>query len=198
MECEGPKKHRKSIRLKGYDYSQVGAYFVTICMNRRVCLLGDVVNGKMVLNDTGKLVDRWWVNLSGRFSNIELDQYVVMPNHFHGIISIVGADQCVCPKNPKEGEHTGSPLHRIIQWFKTMSTNEYIHAVKQMGWTAFDKKLWQRNYYEHIIRNENEMFRIREYVQNNPVNWELDRENPLSKNFSLEHSLYWKEIYAAK
>ncbi len=117
-----------------------------------------------------------------------------MPNHFHAIISIVGADLCVCPDNAAKGEHTGSPLHRMIQWFKTMSTNEYIHAVKQMGWTPFDKKLWQRNYYERIICNDKELFRTREYIQNNPLNWEMDRENPSSKNFNLEHSLYWKEI----
>jgi len=123
-----------------------------------------------------------------------LDQFVIMPNHFHGIVSIVGADLCVCPEDRK-GEHTGSPLHKMIQWFKTMSTNEYIHGVKQLGWIPFDRKFWQRNYYERIIRNERELRRIREYIQNNQLKWALDRENPVSKNFNMEHDLYWKNVY---
>jgi hypothetical protein len=109
-------------------------------------------------------------------------------------------DLCVCPGDSRggpatekiipgkrmvdkhaTGEHTGSPLHRVIQWFKTMTTNEYIRGVKQNGWPSFPGKLWQRNYYEHIIRNENEMARIREYITNNPAQWALDRENPSVK-----------------
>lgn len=76
------------------------------------------------------------------------------------------------------GEHTGSPLHRVIQWFKTMTTNEYIRGVKQSGWVPFPGRLWQRNYYEHIVRNENEMSRIREYIKNNPARWATDKDNP--------------------
>ena len=96
----------------------------------------------------------------------------------------VGADLCVCPDDCRHGrtagEHTGSPLHRVIQWFKTMTTNEYICGVKQHGWTPFPGKLWQRNYYEHIVRNENEMARIREYIMNNPAQWAADKENPFA------------------
>ncbi|HLP48379.1 MAG TPA: transposase [Candidatus Kapabacteria bacterium] len=73
-----------------------------------------------------------------------------------------------------ETASVGSPLHAILRWFKTMSTNEYIKGVKQSGWPPFNGKLWQRNYYEHIIRNENELLQIREYVANNPANWEID------------------------
>ena len=152
------------------------------------------MNDEMVLTDAGRLVEKWWLKLPDKFPNIELDYYVVMPNHFHGIISIVGADPCVCPDN-LTGEHAGSPLHSIMQWFKTMSTNEYIRGVKQLGWMPFNKKFWQRSYYEHIIRNEKELNRIREYIQNNPLKWELDRENPESKYFNLDHDLYWREVY---
>jgi len=121
-----------------------------------------------------------------------------MPDHFHAIIEIneetltkknvVGADLRVCPVEPDlrvcptiniiQGKHIGSPLQRIVQWFKTMITNEYIRRAKKDNWPSFIGKLWQRNYYEHIIRNEYDMTRIREYIQNNPLKWELDKENP--------------------
>ncbi|MDP2755953.1 MAG: hypothetical protein Q8P40_16445 [Nitrospirota bacterium] len=180
--------HRRSIRLKDYDYSQAGAYYVTICIQGKVCLLGDIADGVMALNDAGRMIEKWWCKLPEKFEFIELDEYVVMPNHFHGIINIVGAvgaDLCVCPdnrnKNINQGEHTGSPLHRIVQWFKTMITNEYIHGVKQYNWPPFSGRFWQRNYYEHIIRNEDELNKIREYIVRNPAMWGEDDENPYKK-----------------
>ena len=176
--------HRRSIRLKDYDYSQAGAYFVTICIQGKVCLLGDIADGVMALNDAGEMVEKWWYKLPEKFSLSNWTD-VVMPNHFHGIIKIVGADLCVCPdnrnKNINQGEHTGSPLHRIVQWFKTMTTNEYIYGVKQYNWQPFSGKLWQRNYYEHIIRNEDELNKIREYIIRNPAIWDEDDENPYKK-----------------
>jgi putative transposase len=177
--------HRRSIRLKDYDYSQAGAYFVTLCIKGKGCLLGEIVNRAMVLNDAGKMIEKWWCKLSEKFEFIELDKYVIMPNHFHGIVNIVGADPGVCPviknKNINQGEHTGSPLHRIVQLFKTMTTNEYIHGVKQYNWPPFSGKLWQRNYYEHIIHNEDELNKIREYIVLNPATWHEDDENPYKK-----------------
>jgi len=123
------------------------------------------------------MIEKWWQELRNKFANIELDEWMVMPNHFHGIIQIVGADLRVCPGN-NEGEHTGSPLRSsvstIIQWFKTMTTNEYIRGVKSEIFPPFNKNIWQRNYHEHIIRDENELNRIREYIINNPKNWETD------------------------
>ena len=103
--------HRRSIRLKNYDYSKTGAYFVTICTHNRECLFGEIVNGVMVLNDAGRMVEKWWHELNRKFPNIQSDVHVIMPNHFHDIIIIVGADLCVCPDNTNQGEHTGSPLH---------------------------------------------------------------------------------------
>ena len=185
--------HRRSIRLKDWDYSRTGMYFVTICAQNRVCLFGDVVNGDMRLNDAERMVEKWWSELNHKFPTVQTDQFVVMPNHVHGIIAIVGADLRVCPHDlpvcPDEpgahtsaGAHIGVPLQRIVQWFKTMTTNEYIRGVKQFGWPRFDRRLWQRNYYEHIVRNDDELNRIREYIMNNPLKWELDRENPNAKS----------------
>jgi putative transposase len=190
MKYNPDKHHRRSIRLKGYDYSQEGAYFITLCINKRLCLFGDVVDDEVQLNDAGKMLQTWWDKLSGKYENIKLDEYIIMPNHMHGIIFIVGADPCVCPKGQTvqtqpEGEHAGSPLQnnviplsRMIQWFKMMSTNEYIINVKQKNWLPFYKKLWQRDYYERIIRNENELNKIRDYIIYNPHKWDLDRNNP--------------------
>jgi REP element-mobilizing transposase RayT len=137
------------------------------------------VDAEMRLNDAGRMVEKWWLELNRKFPNVDTDEYRVMPNHFHGIIPItgsVGADLRVGPDGT--GEHIGSPLHRIVQWFKTMTTNEYIRAVKQSRWPPFCGRLWQRNFYEHIIRNEKSLQGIREYIVNNPLQWELDRENP--------------------
>lgn len=206
------KHHRRSIRLKGYDYSQAGLYFITICTQNRECLFGDIKNGKAILNDAGEMVKRWYYELDHKFKDIKCHAMVVMPNHFHCIIENVGADLCVypntdahknvpdectvgadqrvCPntdahKNvPDErsigcerqirGEHVGSPLRDVVQWFKTMTTNNYIRGVKQNGWPRFNGKLWQRNYWEHIIRNTNEYQRITQYIVNNPKKWGND------------------------
>ncbi|GAB1418378.1 transposase [Bacteroidales bacterium] len=174
--------HRKSIRLKGYDYSQADLYFITICVQDRECLFGNIENGEMILNDAGQMVEKWYYELGNKYPDIKCHEMMVMPNHFHCIvenIGIVGADLRVCPDNAGEpqisGEHIGSPLHRVIQWLKTMSTNEYIRGVKQLGWQPFNGKLWQRNYWEHIIRNEQSYQRISEYIINNPKNWNNDK-----------------------
>jgi REP element-mobilizing transposase RayT len=182
------KHHRKSIRLKGYDYSQAGLYFITICCQNRVHLFGNVINKQMILNDAGKMIEKWFNELQNKFPDVKCHEMVVMPNHIHFIIEnigSVGADLCVCPNDsnfPKTekrvseilGEHAGSPLHRVLQWFKTMSTNEYIRGVKNNNWIPFDGKLWQRNYWEHIIRNDQSYQKISDYIINNPSKWNDD------------------------
>jgi REP element-mobilizing transposase RayT len=170
--------HRRSIRLKGPNYSETRAHFVTVCTQNRECLFGDVTEGEMRLNDAGKMINRWWKELNQKFKTIETDVFIVMPNHIHGIITIVGADLRVRPSG--EGAHTGAPLRKIIQWFKTMTTNEYIHGIKQLKWPPFAGKLWQRNYHERIVRNDNELNRIREYITLNPARWAEDEENPMN------------------
>ncbi len=198
--------HRRSLRLKGYDYSQSGAYFITICCQNRTHLFGQVRDGEMVLNEAGQMIERWYYELEHKFCDIKIGEFVVMPNHFHGIIinngngnphmkkivtvavstlipaSAIGADLRVCPIISDEhiilGEHVGSPLSAAVQWFKTMTTNEYIRGVKTRGWQPFDKKIWQRNYYEIIIRNEWSYENISNYILNNPSKWEADTFHP--------------------
>jgi putative transposase len=174
--------HRRSIRLKEYDYSQPGAYFVTVCVKDRACLFGTITNDQIQLNEPGQMVTKWWFELPNKFLTMKADEFVVMPNHIHGIINIVGADLGVCPGVNGDqtglGEHAGSPLHRMVQWFKTMTTNNYISGINDYGWERFNGKLWQRNYYEHIIRDDRELNAIREYIRYNPLKWDEDDENP--------------------
>ncbi len=168
MRYDPQKHHRRSIRLKGYDYSQPGAYFVTICTQNREYLFGEILNGEMRLNDAGRMVERWWLKLSTKFPCVRPDTYVVMPNHFHGIVIIMD-------ENREAPSDTSLP--RIIQWFKTMTTNEYIRGVKTLGWPPFHRRVWQRNYYEHIVRDASVLEAIRTYINDNPAHWELDRYN---------------------
>jgi putative transposase len=191
---------RKSVRLKGFDYSTPGAYFVTICTYQKQCLFGVVENGEMKLCKEGKLIDKWWKEMPIRFPQVKLDEYIIMPDHMHGVLWIgngVGATRCGRPRTrnrPVEqdmfcsygfrrktkGDHAGSPvrpsmtLGKMIGWFKTMTSNEYINRVKECGWEPFGGKVWQRNYYEHIIRNDIDLMRIRKYIQDNPTKWEMD------------------------
>jgi REP element-mobilizing transposase RayT len=207
------KQHRRALRLRGYDYANSGAYFVTIVTQGRAALFGEIVNAEPRLNDAGIAIERWWFELNNKFRTVETDEFTIMPNHFHGIVvipvgAVVGADLCVGPVG--KGTHAGVPLQgtqpigpvsrrgaptcapvfapqnviqrpplpTIIQWFKTMTTNEYLRGVKTSGWAPFQGRLWQRNYYEHVIRDEASLDRIREYILNNPAQWAVDRENP--------------------
>ncbi len=254
--------HRRSIRLKGYDYAQAGFYFITICCQDRAWMFGKVISNlrgnkgtgehvgspvpfrklepknlmklepknlmklepknlmkqepknfrkskMMQLNEAGKMIEKWYFELENKYPEIKCHTMIVMPNHFHCIIEIVGADLRVCPEKERvcpenervcpdnervcphnervcpdsiddfEGrddlgehvgldDHIGLPLHRVIQWFKTMTTNEYIRGVKNIGWKPFRGKLWQRNYYERIIRNEQSYQNVSKYIINNP------------------------------
>ena len=276
------KHHRRSIRLKGYDYAQAGRYFVTFCVKDKEHFFGEIIEDEMHLNDAGVMIERWYLELENKFPKIQCHEYVVMPNHFHAIIQIIdgrgepmcsptmsenhnntnspetsdlgrgepmcsptvsenhnntnspetsdlGRDEPMCsptmfenhnntnsPETPDEtifpninynhveqgrhiglpqqssqqsshqssqqplqskpilGEHKDSPLWEVVQWFKTMTTNEYIRGVKTLGWERFNGKLWQRNYYEHIIRNDESCERIATYIINNPKNWNKD------------------------
>ena len=184
--------HRRSIRLKGYDYSKEGAYFVTICTHERECLFGAIVDGVMRLNDAGRMITKWYEELENKFKDIKCDAFVSMPNHVHFIVINVGADLCVRPiidaggngmggrlgEHVGQGEHIGSPLRAVVQWFKTMTTNGYIKGVKEWGWLPFHGKMWQRNYYERVIRSDDELSAIREYITHNPQQWATDSDNP--------------------
>ena len=165
-----PEIHRRrSIRLDGYDYSSAGAYFISIVAQGRLCLFGNVVDGVMRLNDAGKMVRRVWDGMSDRFPLIAMDGFVVMPNHVHGVIFI---------HQPAPTAGVAPTLGDVVRALKSVTTVEYGRGVRGMGWQRFEKRLWQRNYYERVVRNESELGAIREYIANNVVNWELDRENP--------------------
>ena len=198
-----PLPQRKSIRLRNFDYSSQGLYFITICIHNRLCLLGDIINGKMILNNAGRMINQWYLKTPYRFKNTTLDEYQIMPNHLHGIVIItgngrthgsaptdnktnhvaipVGVDPCVDPNNPcanPKQYRQQQTLFKTIRWFKTMATNNYIRNVKTKNWKPFNKRLFQRNYFEHIIRNENDLNEIREYIKNNPQTWDRNRNNP--------------------
>lgn len=184
-----PKRQRyyhKSIRLKGYDYSKAGSYFVTFCAQDRTRLFGVIKDGEMRLNDAGIMIDKWWNKIPQKFPDIELGSYQIMPDHFHAIVINNGAVQSIpsinsdvtLETNEKEesidgimGLHVGSSLSTVVQWFKTMSTNEYIRGVKTLDWPSFKGKIWQRDYYECIIRNKRSFHNITNYINNNPAKW---------------------------
>ncbi len=186
--------HRRTIRLQGYDYSSPGAYFITICTQNHECLFGEISNRKMILNAAGQMITTILQQIPDHYPGNDIDEFVVMPNHIHTII-FVGAGPRACPFKiitclPENGQPTenrqprgrigqpqgvaptGLPLPDIVSRIKTMTTKQYSDGVKQSGWQPFNGKLWQRNYYEHIIRNESELYQIREYIDNNPANWE--------------------------
>ncbi len=173
--------HRRSIRLREYDYSQAGAYFVTICVLHRECLFGEVVHGEMTPNETGRIVRAVWDDLPNHYKHITLDEFRVMPNHVHGIIEIVGAVGAgfvraglkPAPTAPTATTEKQHGLPEIIRGFKTFSSRRINGFRKSPG-----RSVWQRNYYERVIRDEKELSRAREYIVNNPMKWELDRENP--------------------
>lgn len=157
---------RKSIRLKDYDYSQDGFYFVTICTQNKEYLFGDIAEATLCgrPNRPDFLAEKWLLELENKFRNVKIEKYIIMPNHIHFILSIY----------TQAGDHIGSPLPDMIDWYKTMTTNEYIRGVKKNLFPPFNKHIWQRGYYEHIIRNEASYQETWEYIDTNPLKWELD------------------------
>lgn len=260
-----PEIHnRRSIRLKGYDYSKAGLYFITICVQDHKMMFGEVIEGEMVLNDPGNMLETEWKNLKTRFPNIKLHDFIVMPNHFHGILEIVSATEMInqtvgstlvvdhtkqvdhinqidhndqinrkeqVNKNEKGYYYYGQPqgiaptystdkntenqrinptfstdkntenqgnnptcrtkkntenqrinptiktVGDIIAAFKSITTVEYIRGVKKSGWKPFNRRVWQRNYYEIIMRTEQSYINISNYIINNPRNWKEDKFN---------------------
>jgi REP element-mobilizing transposase RayT len=149
--------HRRSIRWKGYDYSSCGVYFITICTHDREHLFGDIVDGQMHLNELGDIADYHWQKLSKYHPQIEIDESIVMPNHLHGIIVIVE------PSSDK------TAIAEIIRGFKTFSARE-INKIRCLRGVP----LWQRNYFDRVIRSETELDNVRQYIINNPQNWQKD------------------------
>jgi REP element-mobilizing transposase RayT len=153
--------NRRSIRLRKYDYNKPGAYFVTICTDNRACDFGEIDSMGMNLNELGNQVLSVWNELPDHYPSVKLDVFVIMPNHIHGILNL--------------SESTVS-LSEVVRAFKTFSSRKANEKNASPG-----KPLWQRGFYEHVIRNEDDLFQMRQYILNNPLKWELDRENPKNR-----------------
>lgn len=237
MSAAGPPRydplrhHRRSLRLKGYDYSTPGTYFITICTHSRLCLLGEVEGEQVCLSPAGRVAVAAWQSLPARFPVAGLDNFVVMPNHLHALLCLTGADDVGAPfmgaqheagspsrahTRPREGimpaptgdsigaaaNMVGAPLMgapgvdgdarhtragtkpastmlgAIVGAFKSITTGEYARGVHNLGWPPFPGRLWQRNYYERVVRSEAELEAIRAYIARNPARWLHDQDNP--------------------
>jgi len=177
MNNEFPQ--RRTIRLQGYDYSSEGLYFVSICCQDKVCYFGKIQNEDVILNDAGRMMENEWYSLKERFQHIELHEFIVMPNHFHGIIELTDVENVEIPLvgiqiNTGQPQGIAPTIGEIIGAFKSITTNKYIQGVKDYNWMCFNNRLWQRNYYEHIIRNGNSHQNISDYIISNPSNWAND------------------------
>ncbi|MCL6103616.1 MAG: hypothetical protein M1292_14215 [Bacteroidetes bacterium] len=206
--------------MKGYDYSKAGWYFITMCVQDRACLFGEIRVGaplrgrpdpQMILNDGGEMIAKWYYELENKYPGIRCREMVVMPNHFHCIIEIMDDHQWDAhvgaplrgrpidaiksrpidaiqshpvdgPQYGPDNKKFGVTVGEMVDWFKTMTTNEYIRGVKNQGWKRFDGKLWQRNYWEHIIPDEDAYCRIATYILQNPSKWHDDQLKPLFSN----------------
>jgi REP element-mobilizing transposase RayT len=189
--------HRRSIRLPGYDYTQAGAYFVTICVQERRCLFGEIADGRMAANPAGKMVEQTWCELAHKYPSVLLDAFVLMPNHVHFVVVLTAPQisandvRAGMEARPQSGQtwRPGQPrgaaptsdrpaLPDVVHWFKSLTTARYRHGVADCHWMPFPGRLWQRNYYEHIVRDETDMQRIQEYIATNPMRWEQDQLHP--------------------
>ncbi len=176
--------HRHSLRLKDYDYTQAGAYFVTICTKGHQCLFGEIQEGRMQLNATGRIASAQWQQLPNRFTDLELGEWIIMPNHIHGILVITSRGEASHNKSlalPVSISKDASPLRptgttpgslaAIIQNYKSITSRKLSSQIENIKGSV-----WQRNYYEHIIRNERDLHAISEYILANPQNWQKDTE----------------------
>lgn len=178
MKKYNPKiHHRRSIRLKGYDYSLAGMYFITICCQDRECRFGKIENDEMILNELGNIAYIEWLKLTERFLNFELDVFQIMPNHMHGIIMLttVGSSLAVAQNdaNIRAGASPAPTIGDIVGAYKLLVANDCLDIYKSKNETM--GKFWQRNYHEHIIRNEQSYQRISDYIINNPAKWTDDK-----------------------
>ena len=179
MTFDPDKHHRRSIRLKGYDYAQPGAYFVTICTFQRQCLFGDVADGELYLGEFGHIVLQCWGDLVNHYPNVILDVFITMPNHVHGIVVLgdaaterpVGAGLKPALPTPAPTKLLGLP--EIVRGFKSFSSRRINETRNTPG-----VPVWQRNYYEHVIRDAQELDAVRHYISDNPAKWARDMDNP--------------------
>lgn len=167
---------RRSIRLRDYDYSQPGEYFLTICSYNHECFFGDVVDDEMKLNKLGEIVLEEWLRTAEIRQDVELDSFVVMPNHIHGIITLIESGRGTLRRaSTKEqfGKPTPGSIPTIVRLFKSVVTKRINILLNTPG-----QRIWQRGYYEHIIRDDKDLDNVREYIANNPFKWSLEKEIP--------------------
>lgn len=188
MKYDAKIHHRRSIRLKDYDYTQAGAYFITICTHQRENIFGEIINGEMKLSKFGLVAKQQWEKLPKRFPNVELGVFVIMPNHGHGIIEIfereVQGRDTADRFNDKVNESSRRVPTERFQKPVVGSIPTIIRSYKSavayrinLMRNGNDANVWQRNYYEHVIRNEKELEIITKYIEYNPMNWQLDQDN---------------------
>ena len=165
------KQIRKKLRLENYDYRSPGAYFVTICTQGHQSALGKVVDLNVELTWRGKIVHELWEEIPQHFSNVKLDEFVVMPNHMHGILWIVEQNTSIpCPReNPNSVNPQAGSLGVIVRSFKSAVTRK----VNQISHTQ-GARFWQRSFHDHILRDENDLDQHRKYILENPIRWKLD------------------------
>jgi putative transposase len=175
MKSDAPERRRRSIRLNGYDYRQPGAYSITVLAHKRECLFGGVVDLKMELNGYGNVVRQCWEMIPAHFPHVNIDTFVVMPNHVHGILN--GGARHAVPLHGTErfGQPVAGSIPTVIRSFKAAATRG-INDLRR----SFAITVWQRNYFEHVIRNDESLNHIRQYSLDNPARWEFDSENPLA------------------
>ncbi|HBK34794.1 MAG: hypothetical protein UU08_C0010G0001 [Candidatus Uhrbacteria bacterium GW2011_GWE2_40_58] len=199
---------RKPLRLPYWNYSNYGSYFVTLCVHNWKHLFGNVLGQKIILNDVGRMTQHWWNEIPKTFPNIDLDSFIIMPNHIHGIIHIKNVEQPPCGLPVPQcnvvpvpqcaitsasqydvvpvpqydmvpAGHRGPALRPalgdIVGWFKSIVVNTYGNYVKKNQWQPYENHLWQYRYYDHVIRNENDLLRIKQYILDNPYRWRNDR-----------------------
>lgn len=175
-----PQIHqRRSIRHRGHDYGAHGAYFITVCTHRRAPLFGHIASGQMHPNDAGRMVQSVWDDLNDFYPNIHTDEFIIMPDHIHGIVH-VGAAPCgrpdvagICDGQPRGVAPTGIlSLPDAVHRLKSLITRYYMDAAKRSQWPCLNGRLWQRNYWERIIRSDDELRATRRYIQNNPMRWQ--------------------------
>ena len=165
MGMTNPLRSRQSIWLKGYDYKRAGGYFVTICTWQRDSVFGNMFKNEMHLNDCGRIVEKAWLDLPHRYPLVELNEFIVMPDHFHGILFLI--------ESPQELVAKQHGLPENVKGFKSQSAHQ-INPVQDTKGIL----VWQRGYYDRIIRNESEKELIRKYISSNPIQWGFDKEYP--------------------
>ena len=177
MQLDAPR--RRSIRLRGYDYSNPGAYFITVCTQDRLPLLGEVADCEMAPNRLGEVIQDCWANLPDHYHNLVLDAFIVMPNHVHGVIILedetTGVGAGFKPALPAAVSRKRRGVPEIVRSFKTFSARK-VNEMRGLPGTP----VWQRGFYDHVIRNRRELDRVRAYVMDNPRKWGEDADNPVN------------------